>query len=77
MALFKLTTRHKFYGGGKWLDPGMTIEVHDNGSSSVLPLASSRVKKQVIELFENKYGIELEPAKVTSSNFEVESLSKR
>lgn len=77
MALFKLTTKHKFYAGGKWLDPGMTIEVHINGSTSVFSLGMARNKEQVVELFENKYGIELKPANVTSSNFEVECLSRR
>ena len=77
MALFKLTTKRRILVGGKYLDTGMPIEMHVSGLSSTLSLSLPRVKEQVVELFENKYGIELKPANVTSSNFEVECLSKR
>ena len=77
MALFKVTTKRRFTSGKERMDPGMSVEVHVNGSTSVFSLGLARKKELVASLFGNKYGIELKPAHVEVNNFEVECLSKR
>lgn len=72
MALFKVTTKRLLLSKGQRHEAGMTAEISFNGS--VLPLANSAVRNEIVRQFKMKYNIDFAPGNINNGNLDVTKL---